>query len=213
VKDKFERTIENRRRAAQWQRDNPERYRERQRKWREVNRERIREYNRRWRIENPEKAKEGDAKKRRENPNYDKERHARRKEDPTYREAACARAKNWRKKNPDLVNNHLPAWKKANPDRAKLHRAAAGMNRRARKKAGGKLSAKDVRELRAIGKCAVCGAADPRMEIDHIQPLSRGGTNHRSNLQLLCRPCNRSKMTKDMNEWLQERRIAHQLTE
>ena len=46
------------------------------------------------------------------------------------------------------------------------------------------------------GRCQSCGvtftAALPA-EIDHIVPLSRGGTEADDNLQLLCRPCNRSK--------------------
>jgi 5-methylcytosine-specific restriction endonuclease McrA len=33
--------------------------------------------------------------------------------------------------------------------------------------------------------------------IDHIQPVARAGTNDRSNLQLLCQPCNSSKGARD----------------
>lgn len=40
--------------------------------------------------------------------------------------------------------------------------------------------------------CQKCGSTE-RLEIDHIQPLSRGGTNDLGNLQVLCLPCNRSK--------------------
>jgi len=32
-----------------------------------------------------------------------------------------------------------------------------------------------------------------RYEVDHIIPLSRGGTNWPSNLQLMCKRCNQSK--------------------
>ena len=54
--------------------------------------------------------------------------------------------------------------------------------------------------------CAGCGAAGriyrpgtgkwvafPGLEIDHIVPEFLGGTEDPGNLQLLCRPCNRSK--------------------
>lgn len=40
--------------------------------------------------------------------------------------------------------------------------------------------------------CKHCGTAQ-RLEIDHIQALSRGGTNEMGNLQFLCRTCNGKK--------------------
>jgi 5-methylcytosine-specific restriction endonuclease McrA len=43
--------------------------------------------------------------------------------------------------------------------------------------------------------CQWCGTTAARavLEIDHIHPVSKGGTNEFSNLQLLCRRCNRRK--------------------
>ena len=38
------------------------------------------------------------------------------------------------------------------------------------------------------------------MEIDHVTPLSRGGTDDFSNLQLLCKACNRLKGTGTMED-------------
>jgi len=42
------------------------------------------------------------------------------------------------------------------------------------------------------GKCAYCGATE-NLEIDHIRPISMGGTNTIDNVQPLCRSCNASK--------------------
>ena len=39
------------------------------------------------------------------------------------------------------------------------------------------------------------------MDIDHKDPLARGGSNHRDNLQLLCRTCNTRKGSKTDREF------------
>jgi 5-methylcytosine-specific restriction endonuclease McrA len=44
-------------------------------------------------------------------------------------------------------------------------------------------------------KCAACGATEA-LEIDHITPISKGGTGEPGNLQVLCRKCNRKKRVK-----------------
>lgn len=38
--------------------------------------------------------------------------------------------------------------------------------------------------------CAYCGAQEVPLEVEHIVPRSRGGSNRVSNLTLACRPCN-----------------------
>ena len=42
------------------------------------------------------------------------------------------------------------------------------------------------------GRCRVCDSTE-NLSFDHVKPFSRGGRHTRSNLQLLCMPCNRSK--------------------
>ena len=53
------------------------------------------------------------------------------------------------------------------------------------------------------GTCIGCDTHFPFrvMDVDHILPRSRGGTDHPDNLQLLCSGCNRSKGGKTMAEW------------
>jgi hypothetical protein len=41
-------------------------------------------------------------------------------------------------------------------------------------------------------QCVFCGT-DERLTVDHIIPISRGGTNEFGNLQTLCQPCNSRK--------------------
>jgi hypothetical protein len=51
--------------------------------------------------------------------------------------------------------------------------------------------------------CTYCGVRGPRLECDHIFPLSRGGSNEVENLTTACSPCNRSKHAKLLSEWVQ----------
>jgi hypothetical protein len=49
--------------------------------------------------------------------------------------------------------------------------------------------------------CRYCGTTTRRLELDHIHPLSRGGSNDDDNLALACSPCNLAKGTKTVDEW------------
>ncbi len=51
------------------------------------------------------------------------------------------------------------------------------------------------RKILAVGKCVKC-AGTHKLQVDHIFPFSLGGGNDESNLQCLCRKCNRSKGVK-----------------
>lgn len=53
-------------------------------------------------------------------------------------------------------------------------------------------STKKVVFARDGGICQCCGSS-ANLEFDHITPFSCGGANDRTNIQLLCRTCNRSK--------------------
>jgi hypothetical protein len=49
--------------------------------------------------------------------------------------------------------------------------------------------------------CAYCGDSEAKMVIDHIVPISRGGSNDPDNLCVACDPCNSSKNDKLLSEW------------
>jgi 5-methylcytosine-specific restriction endonuclease McrA len=58
--------------------------------------------------------------------------------------------------------------------------------------------------------CAYCGDPDPDV-IDHIFPVSRGGTGDQSNLAPSCYPCNAEKFAATPDEW-REWRLSHGLS-
>jgi hypothetical protein len=46
---------------------------------------------------------------------------------------------------------------------------------------------------RDIYQCCICHISGVRLEVDHILPVSKGGSDAFDNLQTLCVPCNRGK--------------------
>jgi 5-methylcytosine-specific restriction endonuclease McrA len=68
----------------------------------------------------------------------------------------------------------------------------------------GELQGYEVREylLEKWGcTCAYCGASNVPLEVEHIVPKSRGGSNRVSNLSLACRPCNQRKESQTAQEF------------
>lgn len=51
-------------------------------------------------------------------------------------------------------------------------------------------------------KCVKCGRSPSlnhkvELEVDHIKPIARGGTNDIDNLQTLCKDCNQGKKNRE----------------
>lgn len=91
-----------------------------------------------------------------------------------------------------LTNNH-------EMNRQKSHR------RRVRQQMAGtyQVSKDEIHKL-SRGSCFYCGSVE-RIEIDHVMPLSRGGTHSIGNLVSACLKCNRSKGSKTITEWRRAR--------
>lgn len=54
-------------------------------------------------------------------------------------------------------------------------------------------------------KCAYCDVENVSLEVEHIHPRSRGGSNRPSNLTLACVPCNQVKGNQDIRDFLCDR--------
>jgi 5-methylcytosine-specific restriction endonuclease McrA len=53
--------------------------------------------------------------------------------------------------------------------------------------------------------CAYCGKAGTPLQVEHIHPKARGGSDRISNLTLACRPCNQAKNTTPVEEFLRSK--------
>ncbi|MBD2456404.1 HNH endonuclease [Nostoc sp. FACHB-87] len=53
-------------------------------------------------------------------------------------------------------------------------------------------------------QCAYCGIKDIPLQIEHIHPRSKGGSNSITNLTLSCEKCNVKKGTKDIKDFLKK---------
>lgn len=49
--------------------------------------------------------------------------------------------------------------------------------------------------------CTYCGTEEGPFDIDHVHPISKGGTNDPANLAVACAACNRSKGARSLHEW------------
>lgn len=93
------------------------------------------------------------------------------------------------------------------PD-AKAKARTNNANRRAREQAAeGRHSIADIRRLLEAQRfcCADCGKSiKDGYHVDHVVPISKGGSNWPTNLQILCPTCNISKGDRDPIEHAQK---------
>lgn len=116
---------------------------------------------------------------------------------------ALAKNREWREQNLERHRELCRQWARENPD---AMRAIVAKRRAIRNAADGLYTADDVASMLMDQgcKCALCQSqigGELRFHVDHVIPLSRGGSNWPSNLQLLCVPCNLSKADKTPEEY------------
>lgn len=160
--------------------------RERARRWYAANKQRKQQSDREYRAANAERERNREYRQRTADARreYDRQRYA---DDPQRYRDKTAR---WR------AANAAAAREMAHRRRARL----AGVEVRA-------VTGRDVRRILA-SPCADCGSCGP-VQLDHAQPLSRGGRHAIGNLLPLCRRCNRRKGQRTWSEY----RYRDQLTE
>ena len=69
----------------------------------------------------------------------------------------------------------------------------------------GTLAGYELREylLEKWGRqCAYCGAENVPLQVEHIHPRAKGGSNRVSNLSLACQACNHKKAARDIQDFL-----------
>ena len=166
----------------------------RQKEYRAANPEKARATIARWVAKNPEKERARHAAWASANP--EKVRAANARYIATHPQR-LAKLVEWGTTHPERMREAKAAWATANPDavRAYTH------NRRALKRNAVGKASPDLRGRLLVlqrGKCANCHAKFGKIadHMDHIIPLSKGGTNEDHNIQLLCQSCNQRKHAK-----------------
>lgn len=156
----------------------------RTRSWHDRNIEFCNSLNHRWMITHPEKMKESQKKWQKTHPE-------------TYEKHKAKGIAQLRKL--DILN---PADKKARSKKGKAKRRAMMAN------AEGSHTQADLLQMYEDqgGHCAYCGIGifwdiPKDIHVEHIKPLSRGGSNWPDNICLTCADCNQHKKDKTFFEW------------
>ncbi len=159
------------------------------------NREKYLESSKLWRLANPERS----AEKKHESylRNYEKNYEKNLEYNRNYQ-------KEWYSKDPDYFAKKNKKF--AQTPKGKLCVNTASAKRRARKKnAEGSFNKEDIKNLYVTqgGCCYYCRVEiKDKYHIEHMLPLSRGGSNWIDNICLACAPCNFKKRTKTAEEFL-----------
>jgi len=114
-------------------------------------------------------------------------------------------SREWKQRNKEWVKQYAKQW----VDKNRTYKYYANSCRRdQRRGAEGNYTQNDIDRLITLQKekCATChkSLSGRNFHIDHITPITKGGSNWPSNLQLLCPACNISKHNLDPIDWAQK---------
>ena len=178
---------------------NPEYIKEYHKQYYENNSEYIKERNKQWREANPEYNKERNKQYYENNSEYIKERNKQ------WREANPEYNKQWREANPEYNKQYY----ENNRERKNEIARKANHKRRAKLKSnGGEYTLEQWNECLEFFDytCAYSGAElnKDNTNIEHIIPISKGGTNDITNIVPALDSVNKSKNASDMLEWYKQ---------
>jgi 5-methylcytosine-specific restriction endonuclease McrA len=186
------------RNAREWVMAHPERAAERRRRWREANKESIRQSKRAWAAANAENIAAGYARWYAANRERIRAAWLAKQTDVT-RALAVERTRKWMQDNPEWRKENRRKWAKANPEKV----ATIAQRRRARqRKAPAELVTLADLLAEQVHTCYLCDLPiDPERKypdalsasVDHVIPLSRGGSGLRENLRAAHLGCNVAK--------------------
>jgi len=115
------------------------------------------------------------------------------------KEKLIKQKRHWFEKNKEKSIEKNRIWKEKNPEKVKWLNRLQQHKRRC----AGKIDREAwIKKVKILGeKCLMCGVNQntAKLTIDHIIPISKGGTNEITNLQPLCSFCNRRKHTKSID--------------
>ena len=118
-----------------------------------------------------------------------------------HREYYLAKMARWREQNPEKMAESQRRYGREHPEKTKARNA----NRRAvAYGVDGHLSLANIAAQRTAqnGRCHWCGEKVGRhYHVDHVQPMSKGGTNTSGNIVIACADCNRAKGPNLPEEW------------
>jgi 5-methylcytosine-specific restriction endonuclease McrA len=113
--------------------------------------------------------------------------------------------RSWSKNNPDKVASSRKSWEENNRESFVIYRRNKCHKRRVRMELnGGSFTFKEILDMLDSQQkmCACCGVdIVENYQIDHIMPISKGGSNWIDNIQLLCPGCNRAKSDMHPDKW------------
>jgi 5-methylcytosine-specific restriction endonuclease McrA len=152
-----------------------------------------------WQKNNPEKVRALD--RARHSRDREKRNAAQREYAKLNVSAATKRRSEWAANNRDRALEIQKKWNESN--RHKINAYAA--NRRCLVKGAGKHTGEDIKRIynKQDGLCATCSCVLSKWHVDHIKPISKGGSNEIHNLQLLCKSCNLRKSNKSLEDFLE----------